>query len=149
MPSPESTAGHVKQARAARSVMRIHIQKKARKQRSFSGRESTQYLHRPALPSSIQTILSAPELHRVMLSYAAPASQRRSCHCPKRLVGFTTDREFTCNITAQGSPCPEGYYFVVKIIPLAGYSALTMQSTGQTETHLGESKWPSHSTQVA
>ena len=28
MPSPESTAGHVKQARAARSVMRIHIQKK-------------------------------------------------------------------------------------------------------------------------
>ena len=24
---------------------------------------------------------------------AAPVSQRRNCHCPKRLVGFTTDRE--------------------------------------------------------
>lgn len=27
------------------------------------------------------------------LLFAAPVSQRRNCHCPKRLVGFTTDRE--------------------------------------------------------
>jgi len=44
------------------------------------------------------------------------------------------------------TPCPEGFYSVVRII---SQFAWTMQSTGQTLTHLGESWWPWHSTQVA
>jgi hypothetical protein len=34
------------------------------------------------------------------------------------------------------APCPEGFYLIVEII---SQFALTMQSTGQTLTHLGES----------
>ena len=71
--------GAQKQAKAE-SDADIMPDKKSRKQESFSGHESTQ---RPRgscrLPSSIQTILSALELHQVMR---------------EALVGFTTDREF-------------------------------------------------------
>ena len=42
------------------------------------------------LPSSIQTILSAPELHRIL-----PVFPTRKAMYLNRLVGSTTDREFT------------------------------------------------------
>ena len=43
------------------------------------------------------------------LLYAAPVSQKGNCHCPKRLVGFTTDREF--------HPAPKVNIRLSKIIP--------------------------------
>ena len=64
-----------------------------------------------------------------------------------RLVGFTTDREFAL----QRHPAPKVVIQLLRLYPQriqdCNY-ALTMQSTGQTETHLGESWCPSHSTQV-
>jgi hypothetical protein len=67
----------------------------------FSGREST---HQPArvmsfLPSTIQTILSALELHQIMRLRARGLYHRSGIH----LHIFM----------AQMSPCPEGYYFVL------------------------------------
>ena len=66
-------------------------------------------------PSYIQTILSALESHQVMLWSQEARVPDRVCFrnlqeqalALHRLVGFTTDREFTC-ITCQVSPCPEG-----------------------------------------
>jgi len=52
---------------------------------------------RPASPSTIQTILSAPEFHRIM-HLRARGLYRRS--------GI--------------APCPEGFYLVVEIIPVTG-----------------------------
>jgi hypothetical protein len=43
------------------------------------------------------------------------------------LVGYTTDREL--------HPAPKVDIRLSEIIPLANYSAFTMHSTGQTETH--------------
>ena len=55
-------------------------------------------------PSYIQTILSALELHQVMR---------------EALVGFTTDREFTCTACAvRRHPAPKVEYLVALIIPL-------------------------------
>jgi len=79
-------------------------------------------------PSTIQTVTVGPGIppgHVLRLRSA--------------LAGCTADREL--------HPAPKVYYSIVGIIP--NYSALTMQSTGQTSTHFGVSWWPTHSTQVA
>ena len=101
-------------------------------------------------PSSIQTILSASGFHRVM------RLSKRSRALPP--IGNSLHYVLTV------SPCPEGHYLVVgkdyneraeecqfknqaaliktlrTLLAQFNYAALTMQSTGQTETHCGESK---------
>lgn len=58
------------------------------------------------------------------LLVAAPASQRRNCHCPKRLVGFTTDREFTCYMFGASVTLPRRLLSCVVIISLQGRGSL-------------------------
>ena len=71
-----------------------------------------------------------------------------------KLVGFTTDREFMTQERHVTLPrrflfgC-QNYTRGYDLRPRVFNYALTMQSTGQTLTHLGESWWPTHSTQVA
>ena len=67
-------------------------------------------------PSTIQTILSALELHQVMLwsQEACFRNLQEQALALHRLVGFTTDREFTCTACAvRRHPAPKVEYLVV------------------------------------
>jgi hypothetical protein len=115
MPSPESTAGHAKQAKAE-SDADSHPEKKPENNERFRGVNP----HRPA--QACVTFFYPDYYCRPRnytgscLLYAAPVSQRRNCHCPKRLVGFTTDREL--------HPAPKVKYFVVKNYTTCGLLGL-------------------------
>jgi hypothetical protein len=101
--SLESTTG--RRGRTRRSLRRISSQiKKPENKNRFRGMNPHRP-RRPASPSTIQTILSALELHQVMRG---------------ALVGFTTDREFTCTalhfVQRRCHPAPKVKYFVIVII---------------------------------
>ena len=83
----------------------------------FSGRESAQRPRR-----SCRDYLLLSRLYCRPRNYAescplfaVPISQRGNCHCPKRLVGFTTDREFTCTILRTGVTLPRRFRYSIVI----------------------------------
>jgi len=96
--------------------MRIIHLKKSRKQSMFSGRESAQGPYGPDVITFYYpdyTVGSGITPESCPL-FAVPISQRGNCHCPKRLVGFTTDREFTCTLLLRaGVTLPRRLYSIV------------------------------------